>query len=208
MSLKVKCYPYGPLGENTYLVTDESTELKGVIDPGYIGSEIIDDIGEPESLRFILLTHGHYDHFASARRYIEMFPDASFAVPAGESYLLSKSMDNIMMAGDRESGICPDADIRLSEGDTVTLGETVFRIIETPGHTEGGICYVTSDEVFTGDTLFRLSVGNTSFETGSWPVLVSSIQNKLYTLDEGLNVYSGHGEPTTIGFEKRANPFV
>ena len=112
------------------------------------------------------------------------------------------------MALSNGGGTCPEAQVLLREGDTITLGETVLRVIETPGHTEGGICFVTDNEVFTGDTLFRLSVGNTSLETGDWKTMEESIRNKLYTLDEELVVYPGHGPATKIGYEKRSNPFV
>ena len=81
-------------------------------------------------------------------------------------------------------------------------------MIETPGHTEGGICFATDKEIFTGDTLFRLSVGNTSLETGDWATLEESIRSRLYTLDENMIVYPGHGPATQIGYEKRSNPFV
>ncbi len=210
MSLTVKCYPYGPLQENTYLITDDATGYKAVIDPGYFGTDVMNDINDDQDLKYILLTHGHHDHFAAAQDYINKYPDAEFAAPAGEIYLMYGSRDNqmmSMMAGDGR-GRCPEAHLLLKEGDTVTLGETVLRVIETPGHTEGGICFVTDNEVFTGDTLFRLSVGNTSFETGDWPTMVRSIENKLYTLDEELTVWPGHGPGSSIGFEKRANPFV
>ena len=96
----------------------------------------------------------------------------------------------------------------LREGDVITLGETELRVIETPGHTGGGICFVTDREVFTGDTLFKLSVGRTDLETGDWDALMDSIKTKLYTLDDDLVVYPGHGLETTIGYEKKANPFV
>lgn len=208
MSLEIKCYPFGPLGENTYLITDRSTGFKAVLDPGYFGNDILADIGNIDSLKYILLTHGHFDHFAAAADYMTAFPDAAFAVPEGESYLLGGSRDNNWMAAGSSRSKCPDASMHLAEGDTFKLGETVFRVIETPGHTEGGICFVTDDEVFTGDTLFRLSVGNTAFETGDWDTMVRSIEQKLYTLPDDLVVYPGHGESTTIGYEKRANPFV
>lgn len=208
MSLTIKCFPYGPLGENTYLVTDNATGDMAVIDPGFYGEPVIESMTGKGSLKYILLTHGHYDHFAAAADYIEQFPDAEFAVPEGESYLLRGSRDNKMFAYGSSRSDCPNADITLSEGDTIVLGETVFKVIETPGHTEGGICFATDNELFSGDTLFRLSVGNTSFETGDWSIMVRSIQNKLYTLKDELVVYPGHGPATTIGYEKRANPFV
>ena len=207
MSLTVAIFPYGPLQENTYVVTDAETGFRAVIDPGYFGNDIKEEIGDNSNLKFILLTHGHYDHFAAVRQYIQEYPEAMFIIPAGEHYLLYEGTVNQAMAGG-PAGKCPDADKTVSEGDVIELGKTSFRVIETPGHTEGGVCYVTDTEMFSGDTLFRLSVGNTSFETGDWATLVRSIQNKLFTLPEELIVYSGHGQPTSIGFEKRANPFV
>ena len=205
MSLDIKCFPMGPLQENTYLITDTATGQQAVIDPGYCGPQITSEI---KDLRYILLTHGHYDHYAAADRYITQYPDAVFTAPAGESYLLHGGRDNKWMALSDGGGMCPEAHKLVKEGDVINLGETILRVLDTPGHTEGGICYVTDNEVFTGDTLFRLSVGNTSLETGSWPTMVDSIKSKLYTLDDAMTVYPGHGPATQIGYEKRSNPFV
>ena len=205
MSLKIMIYPMGPLQENTYLAEDEASGQQAVIDPGYFGRDIESQIHD---LRYILLTHGHFDHYAAASAFMERYPDAVFAAPAAETYLLHGGRDNKWMALSNGGGQCPEAQKLLGEGDIITLGETVLRVIETPGHTEGGICFVTDKEVFTGDTLFRLSVGNTSLETGDWKTMEDSIRNKLYTLDEELIVYPGHGPATKIGYEKRSNPFV
>ena len=100
------------------------------------------------------------------------------------------------------------ADKYTSDGDTLKLGETELEYIHTPGHTEGSCCILADKVLFSGDTLFRLSVGNTQLETGSWDTLVKSINEKLYTLDEETVVYPGHGAATTIGYEKKGNPFV
>ena len=205
MGINVKCFPLGPLQENTYLVTDISTGQQAVIDPGYYGPHAESEI---KDLKYVLLTHGHYDHYAAAERYLKKYPEAVFAAPAGESFLLHGGLDNKWMAVSFGGGACPEASFLLKEGDVITLGETEFRVIETPGHTEGGICFVTDSEVFTGDTLFRLSVGNTSLETGDWSTLEDSIKTRLYTLDENTVVYPGHGPETQIGYEKRSNPFV
>ena len=195
MSLTVKCYPFGPLDENTYLLIDDETGVKAIVDPGCLIEGLAEELREEGGLKYILLTHGHRDHFAAASEYLEAFPDAVFAVPAGEDYLLKRNH-------------CPEAECRLSEGDTVELGNTTISVIATPGHTEGGICFVTHNVAFTGDTLFRLSVGNTSFETGDWATLVRSVQDKLYALPDNTIIYPGHGPASTIGYEKRANPFV
>lgn len=208
MSLTVKCFAAGPLGENTYVITDDATGFKAVVDPGYYGMDVRMEIQNNAYLKYILLTHGHYDHYAALREYMDEYISASFIAPAGEHYLMYESREHLMMSGGRSRGGIPQAKRFVREGDTIELGETTIRVIETPGHTEGGICFATGHEVFSGDTLFRLSVGNTSFETGDWGTMVRSIQDKLYTLDDDMIVYPGHGPATTIGYEKRANPFV
>jgi glyoxylase-like metal-dependent hydrolase (beta-lactamase superfamily II) len=208
MSLTVKCFAAGPLGENTYVITDDATGFKAVVDPGYYGMDVRMEIQNNAYLKYILLTHGHYDHYAALREYMDEYISASFIAPAGEHYLMYESREHLMMSGGRSASGLPQAKRFVREGDTIGLGETTIRVIETPGHTEGGICFATDHELFSGDTLFRLSVGNTSFETGDWGTMVNSIQNKLYTLDDDMIVYPGHGPATTIGYEKRANPFV
>jgi glyoxylase-like metal-dependent hydrolase (beta-lactamase superfamily II) len=208
MSLTVKCFAAGPLGENTYIITDDATGFKAVVDPGYYGMDVRMEIQNNAYLKYILLTHGHYDHYAALREYMDEYISASFIAPAGEHYLMYESREHLMMSGGRSASGLPQAKRFVREGDTIGLGETTIRVIETPGHTEGGICFATDHELFSGDTLFRLSVGNTSFETGDWGTMVNSIQNKLYTLDDDMIVYPGHGPATTIGYEKRANPFV
>ena len=193
MGLQVKCYPYGIYGENTYIITDDSTGYKAVVDPGYYAPEVREEIQNSANLKYLLLTHAHHDHFSAVQEYLDEYPAVKFAAPAKEKSLM---------------GSCTEPHMWLSEGDVITLGEIGLKVIETPGHTAGGICFATDKEIFTGDTLFRLSVGRTDLPTGDWDTLVSSISSKLYTLDEELTVYSGHGAPSTIGFEKRANPFV
>lgn len=195
MGISIKMYPYGMYGENTYLVTDEASGLKAVIDPGYYSDKVTTDIGDAESLKYLLLTHGHPDHFYAVSDYKKEYKDVEFLAPEADKAIMSQ---------------CPDADQWLKDGDEITLGETKFRVISTPGHTAGGICFYSASDkaIFTGDTLFKMSVGRTDLESGDWDTLVKSIKEKLYTLDDDTVVYSGHGVETSIEFEKRANPFV
>ena len=197
MGLDIKCYPKGMYGENTYLITDEATGLKAIIDPGYIGSDIKADIGDGSDLKYVLLTHGHHDHFFASKEYMSTYEGLEFEVP---------EKDLIVIENDPYD--CADPTVLLKEGDVIKLGETEFTVIETPGHTGGCICFFDGKELFSGDTLFRLSVGRTDLFTGDWEALQESVRTKLYSLDEDVVVYPGHGAPTTIGFEKRANPFV
>jgi glyoxylase-like metal-dependent hydrolase (beta-lactamase superfamily II) len=195
MGLEIVCYPKGMYGENTYLITDEATGYKAVIDPGYYETDMRMDIQNNAYLKYLLLTHAHHDHFLAVPQYLKEYTGVKFAAPEGDLELLRK-------AG------CPEPTMTLKDGDVITLGETELRVIATPGHTAGGICFATDREIFTGDTLFRLSVGRTDLETGDWETLVESISTVLYPLDEDLIVYPGHGDPTSIGYEKKANPFV
>ena len=208
MSLTVKCYPYGPLGENTYLIADDQTNKCAVIDPGYFGDVIISDIENCSSLDFILLTHGHYDHFASCPDYMNDYPDAVFAAPSDDTDLMYHGTDNKWFANGSSRSVCPEASLLVREDDTIRLGETEIRVIGTPGHTSGGITFYADNMAFTGDTLFRLSVGVTNYKTGNRETMVRTIQSKLYALPDDTIVYPGHGPATTIGFEKKNNPFV
>jgi glyoxylase-like metal-dependent hydrolase (beta-lactamase superfamily II) len=197
MGIDIKCYPDGMYGENTYLITDDATGFKAVIDPGYYGVDVKMDIQNNAYLKYVLLTHGHHDHFLEAKEYVEEYSAVRFAAPEKDMALIHGQPYE-----------CPEPTMLLKDGDIITLGETELRVIETPGHTGGGVCFATNKEIFTGDTLFRLSVGRTDLPTGDWFTLLHSINDKLYTLDEDMVVYPGHGAPTTIGYEKRANPFV
>ena len=208
MGLQVKCFPHGLYGENTYIVTDESTGFKAVIDPGYFGEDAKQEIGVKENLKYIFLTHGHFDHFAELVNYMSEYPDAEFVLPEKEVKLFHNCKDNKYMSYSYPKTSTPDPDIEVSEGDVIKLGDSEIKVIETPGHTAGGASFSTHEGVFSGDTLFRLSVGRTDLETGDWDTLVSTIRHKLYVLDEETIVYPGHGAATTIGYEKRANPFV
>lgn len=208
MSLTVKVYPCGPLRENTYLVTDEHSGYKAIIDPGYYGEDVAEDIGDPNTLKYIILTHGHFDHVYAAESYVKEYPLAKLIGPEKEKYIIHKDWTTDLMSRGHNAKNCPEPDVYVNDNEILILGETDFRFIDTPGHTEGGMCVLCDDKLFSGDTLFRLSVGNTSLETGDWFELCNSIRNKLFTLNEDVIVYPGHGMTTTIGYEKRANPFV
>lgn len=208
MGLTVKCYPKGQLGENTYLINDEATGFKAIIDPGYYGADIASDIGDKNTLKYVLLTHCHFDHFSCAEKYLEEYKDAVLVASDAERFLLGKVLGQEYAYYGAAGLKCPEPEIYVADNEKLMLGETEIEFIFTPGHTEGGMCILGDEKLFSGDTLFRLSVGNTSFETGNWNQLVKSINERLYVLDEDITVFPGHGDATTIGYEKRANPFV
>ena len=208
MSLQVKVYPYGPLNENTYLIVDENSGFKAIVDPGFYGDIVANDIGDTNTLKYIILTHGHFDHIGACIFYKNAYPDAVIVAPEKDKYLIHKDWVKDYLARGWDVCNCPEPDKYVTENDIIKLGDITISFLDTPGHTEGGMCILAEDKLFSGDTLFRLSVGNTSLETGNWDELVNSINNKLYTLDDDITVYPGHGAVTTIGYEKRSNPFV
>ena len=191
---------------NTYILVDEGKAV--IIDPGSsVGEQIeaINSMGvEPVA---ILATHGHIDHIMGAYDICSKY-DIPFYIHRLDSHLLS--MDEV----ERIRIFIGDVDVKLptfkeyiEEGEIVIEGFSL-RVIHTPGHTMGSVCIQVGESVFTGDTIFRESVGRTDFG-GDLNQLINSIHRKLFsTLDSGTVLYPGHGPPTTIGHEIRNNPFV
>ena len=130
MGLDIKCYPDGMYGENTYLITDDATGFKAIIDPGYYGVDVKMDIQNNTYLKYVLLTHGHHDHYLEAQEYVDEYSAVRFAVPEKEMALIHGQPYG-----------CPEPTMLLKDGDIITLGETELRVIETPGHTGGGVCF-------------------------------------------------------------------
>ncbi len=206
--MKIKCYYTGPLQVNTYLCYDEESLEALVVDPGGPSNQLVSDIKDNKLiLKYVFLTHGHGDHIGGVEDLKEKFPQAKLVAGAKEASMLSGALDNVSgeLFGRSISLI---ADISVKENDTLSIGSVNFRVIETPGHTPGGISLYTKGLVFSGDTLFRQSIGRTDFPGGDQRQLFDSIRQKLYTLPEDTVVLPGHMEQTEIGFEKRNNYFV
>lgn len=197
----------GPLQVNTYLVTDDTTGECFVVDPGGHSDRLIEDIEKNgHGLKYVVLTHGHGDHIGGVNELLEKY-SAKLLAGDKERVILESSMYNESFAFFRKA-IELKADVYLKENDTFAIGETEFKVLETPGHTPGGLSFYHPGVVFTGDTLFKLSVGRTDFFGGSWEEMLSSIENKLYKLPDDTLVLPGHMESSTIGFEKKYNQFL
>jgi len=214
--LKIKPYVVGALGTNCYLVWDEESKEAMIVDPGAYDPAFERDIeAEGLELKYIALTHGHGDHIGGVPGLKEIYPGAALAAGAKESGILGSPKANASALIFRKN-IALTAELALSEGDALSLGELSFKVIETPGHTPGGVCYYTHDHageensgtVFTGDTLFRASIGRTDLEGGDFGTLMSSIREKLFELPDDTLALPGHMGATTIGYEKKFNPFV
>lgn len=194
---------------NCYLVKNAETGEGFLIDPGDYAEKIIEIIKEKDvKLTAVYLTHGHLDHMMATERIKE-----EYSVPVycheTELTVLSDPVQNLTSRFMRNGYVFEGA-IGLKDGAEFTAAGIPVKLIHTPGHTPGGCCYYLPEEgyLFSGDTLFCRSIGNTEFPGGSMGTLARSIREKLYTLPEETRVYAGHGESTDIGSEMRENPFV
>lgn len=161
------------------------------------------------SLEYIILTHGHVDHIGGVEDYRKKFPQIKVVAAKAELEMLKNpdfNMSNMM--GMSPVSLVPD--ITVVEGDCISVGDIDIRFVMTPGHSPGGMCIIIDKEkvVFSGDTLFAQSIGRTDFPGCSFEKLINSIKEKLFVLDDDTVVYPGHMNSTSIGFEKRHNPFV
>lgn len=192
---------------NCYLAYDDKSKVGVIIDPGDEADRIIQAVDKYGiTPKFVLLTHGHGDHVGAVNDVLTKYA-VPFYAGKGEEALLSSAEKN-MSAAVGIPVICREPDRLLGNGDSITFGGETLTVIETPGHSPGGVCYVSGDILFCGDTLFYGSVGRTDFPGCSHEKLISSIVDKLMVLPDDTVCYPGHGPATTIGFERKNNPFL
>lgn len=197
----------GPLQTNCYVVSCEATGLCAIIDPGGDAHRILRTIrNKGFEVAYIINTHGHFDHTA-ANGAVKAATGAELLIHRADAPLLLEASRNAAFWG-FEVEDSPPPDGFLEEGDIVRIGEVTLRVLHTPGHTPGGICLWTDQLVFVGDTLFAGSIGRTDFPGGDYHQLLASIRYKLIPLGDDVVVYPGHGPETTIGHERRTNPFL
>ena len=207
MPLVLESLRLGPLENNSYLLTVPDTGETAVVDVGFDPEAVIRRVRE-RNLRVSLLlnTHAHYDHVAGMRAVQEACGGRYFLHPADRPLLEVLSQQGAMFGFPPAE---PPSEIHdLSDGQDIILGDARLRVIHTPGHSPGGVCFHWDGELVAGDTLFAGSVGRTDLPGGSFSQLAHAIRARLFPLGDATRVHPGHGEPTTIGDERRHNPFV
>jgi glyoxylase-like metal-dependent hydrolase (beta-lactamase superfamily II) len=205
--MKILMIPTGALDVNTYYAVCEKTKKGFIVDPGGYDQTLTDKIKEDGvSLEYIILTHGHHDHIGGVGQFMKEFPKARLIASKHEKEMLSDPRMNFSNYFGDVMSIAPD--IYADDGDKLTIGDLELTFLHTPGHTPGGMCIYVENILFSGDTLFRQSIGRTDFPGSSFVDLEKSLYEKLFVLPDETIVLPGHMEETEIGFEKRNNPFV
>jgi len=198
----------GPFGSNCYVVGSEKTKDGIIIDPGADAEGIVNAVRKLElKINLIVATHSHADHLGALGQVKEAFK-APFALHADEAATLPEVGKYISTLFGMRLPPLPTPDKLLNEGDIIKVGELSFKVLHTPGHSPGGISLAGNGVVFSGDTLFNYGIGRTDFPGSSYEALMESIRTKLMTLPDKTIVLSGHGPETTIGAERRGNPWA
>jgi glyoxylase-like metal-dependent hydrolase (beta-lactamase superfamily II) len=203
----IKTLAVGPIQANCFILGCEDTLEAVVLDPGEEGDRILQAAADSNLVvKYIINTHGHMDH-VSANKRIHDLTGAPIFIHSLDAPMLDQVADSAAAWGlNAENSPAPERE--LEDGDEITFGKITLTVIHTPGHTLGGISLCAGDDVFVGDTLFAGSIGRTDFPGGSFETIKESIQQKLFKLGDDVRVHTGHGPTTTIGQEKRHNPFV
>jgi hydroxyacylglutathione hydrolase len=205
--MAVECLAVGPLQVNCYLLADPKANEAVIIDPGAEGGRILESAKKRGwKIVAVLLTHGHFDH-AGATAEVVRASGAPLLAPRGDEALLADAPAEGARFG--LSVPAPAAPTRLvADGDQLKVGGFTLRVLGAPGHTPGGVVYLSPAGLFSGDLLFAGSVGRTDLPGGDTGALLRSLKEKVLTLPDDTRVYPGHGPATTVGRERRSNPYL
>ena len=208
--MKITYLVLGPFMTNTYIIYDENTMDAVIIDPSFTPENIIRAVAQLKvNVKGIFLTHGHVDHMAGLNKLKGVYKEARVYMNINDKEYLSDPKKNLSDSFPQPT-ICKAADYWVSYREHIKVGKLDFTVLDTSGHTPGGISFYMEKEkvVFTGDSLFRESIGRTAFPGGDIKRLLQTIRKNLFSLSDEVIVLPGHGEATSIGYEKKHNPFL
>lgn len=207
--MRISTFVSGSFSENCYVVQDEGTGKAVVIDPGEYSQELaeqIERIGR-ENITAILLTHCHFDHILGVAEVRELCGAPVMIHEQDADSLTDPARNGVMFFGLHFASSLVPADKTLREGDAVEAGDLSIKVIHTPGHTPGSCCFAVDGTLFSGDTLFPEACGRTDLPGGSRREMCTSLK-RLAALEGDYRVFAGHGEPTTLEWERKHNPYI
>ncbi len=207
--MQIMTFVAGPIDANNYLIWDENSMEGILIDCSEYREDILDVIKNKNiKIKHILLTHGHFDHVIGVNK-MKKALNTTVGINNGDKALL----EHINEFGNFFIGLpeleIPEIDFNVSDGDIINVGDMKIKVLYTPGHTEGGVCYLVNNKyLFSGDTLFKGSYGRTDLFGGNYKKIASSLKDIILKLDDNVIVYPGHGEISDIGYEKKYNEII
>ncbi len=207
--MQIMTFVAGPIDANNYLIWDEDSKEGILIDCSEYREDILDVIKNKNiKIKHILLTHGHFDHVIGVNK-MKKALNTTVGINNGDKALL----EHINEFGNFFIGLpeleIPEIDFNVSDGDIINVGDMKIKVLYTPGHTEGGVCYLVDNKyLFSGDTLFKGSYGRTDLFGGNYKKIASSLKDIILKLDDNVIVYPGHGEISDIGYEKKYNEII
>ena len=204
MNLTVKTI-HGTQAANSHILICEDLKTAAVFDVGYVSDELLQAL-EGLNLQYIFLTHRHYDHILGAHELREK-TGAKIVIGELDACALTDPAESLANHAPHMKFTPTSADVLVKNGDKINFGEHIIHAIATPGHTIGGVCYEIGDFLFTGDTLFNLSIGRTDLPTGNMSEMRKTL-TMLKSLQKNYNIFCGHGDNTTLDFEKKRNPYL
>ena len=196
----------GPLEVNCFIVACDKTKKCAIIDPGDESSKIISAIrAENLTPEMILITHGHFDHLAAANAVKQEFQIPILIHQADKILAENASVQASMFGMEDPGNVSPDK--LLQHGNSLQLGKLQIDVIHTPGHSPGNVTFKIGSHLFVGDLIFQSSIGRTDLPGGNYQQLINSVEEKIFTFPDNYTIHPGHGPDTTVGIEKRNNPF-
>lgn len=204
--LRVKILTVGPIQTNCFIAWDEGHEECIVVDPGYEGDRILLEVARLNlKVKYIYLTHGHVDHIGAAE-FLKSSSGAEICAHHGDKFLMKTGPLQAPLFGMKPFKP-PGISRIVEEGDRIILGNLTFEVKYTPGHSPGSTSLLTDGAIFVGDLIFMDSIGRTDLPGGDFETLLKSVREKIFSLPDETVIYPGHGPQTTVGREKKLNPF-